>query len=51
MANINTKRKRRAGVEGYGKKRGRALITHFGGLDGSKKRRGPKVYKNATSST
>jgi hypothetical protein len=45
MANINTKRKRREGVEGYGKKRGRALLTGFGQMDGSRKRNGPKIYQ------
>tara|TARA_B100000989_G_scaffold293973_1_gene272200 strand:+ start:315 stop:473 length:159 start_codon:yes stop_codon:yes gene_type:complete len=45
MANINTKRKRRAGVEGYGKKRGHALMTGFGQAHGSKKRKTYKIYK------
>ena len=46
MANRNTWRKRRAGENGYGKKRGRALHTGFGAADGSKRRKGPKIYKS-----
>ena len=45
MANRSTWRKRRAGENGYGKKRGRALHTGFGHTDGSKKRRQPKTYR------
>ena len=49
MANINTKRKRAAGENGYGKKRGHALHTGFGQAHGSKKRRAPKVYRTPGS--
>ena len=45
MANRNTWRKRRAGENGYGQKRGRALHTGFGHTDGSPTRRAAKVYR------
>ena len=45
MANRNTKRKRAAGENGYGQKRGRALHTGFGQADGSPTRKGPKQYR------
>ena len=45
MANNKTWRKRRAGENGYGKKRGHALSTGFGQAHGSKKRRSAKQYK------
>lgn len=41
MANINTKRRRNAGENGYGKKRGRALLTGLGQADGSPTRKTP----------
>lgn len=44
MANRNTKRKRKEGEDGYGKKRGYALKTGFGEEHGSKSRRAPKQY-------
>lgn len=44
MANRNTKRKRQAGEDGYGKKRGYALNTGFGEEHGSKKRTRAKTY-------
>lgn len=47
MANINTKRKRKQGVEGYGQKRGYALKTGFGEEHGSKTRRSAKVYRGS----
>ena len=45
MANRNTKRKRAAGENGYGQKRGHALHTGFGQAHGSKRRKAPKVYR------
>lgn len=45
MANRNTWGKRRAGENGYGKKRGRALHTGFGEMDGSKRRRKARTHK------
>jgi hypothetical protein len=48
MANINTKRRRNAGENGYGKKRGRALLTGLGQLDGSPTRKTP--WKNPKKS-
>lgn len=45
MANRNTKRKRAAGEDGYGQKRGHALHTGFGQEHGSKRRKSPKQYR------
>ena len=48
MANSNTKRKRASGEDGYGQKRGYAIHSGFGAAHGSKKRRGPRVFKATT---
>ena len=48
MANSNTKKKRASGEAGYGQKRGYAIHSGFGHTHGSKKRRGPKVFRVPT---
>lgn len=47
MANINTKRKRKSGIDGYGKKRGHALATGLGEKHGSTTRTKPWLYKQS----
>lgn len=49
MANRNTKRKRAAGEDGYGQKRGYALKTGFGEEHGSPTRRAAKQYRQPGS--
>lgn len=43
MANNNTKRNRKD--SGYGVKRGFPIISEFGATHGSKKRKGPRVFR------